>query len=141
MKPFISINFFGFINYLIAFTLMASPWLFGFYRGAAFFLPLLFGWVQLLMAIFSKNKYGFLKAFPIPMHCFLNVIGGFILFTSPFLYGYYATTVFLPQLFLGLLVFFLGIFTKNSPLTDEPHHVFRDGGLTTTADLDEPMAS
>jgi hypothetical protein len=141
MKPFISTSFFGLINYVIALTLMASPWLFGFDRGAAFFLPLVFGWLQLIMAIFSRNKFGFLKAFPVSMHCFLDVVGGFILATSPFIYGYYATTVFIPQLLLGSLVVFLGIFTKKSPLTDEPQHVFRDGLLNSTADLDEPMAN
>jgi hypothetical protein len=140
MKPFISTSFFGFINYAIALTLMASPWLFGFSRGAAFFLPLVFGWLQLIMAIFSNNRFGFIKQFPVAMHCFLDVVGGFILLVSPFLYGYYATTVFLPQLLLGTLVFFLGIFTKKSPLTDEPQHVFRDGLLGSTVDLDEPMA-
>jgi len=140
MKPFISTSFFGFINYLIAITLMASPWLFGFDRGAAFFLPLVFGWLQLIMAIFSKNKYGFMNVFPVPMHCFLDVVGGFILMTSPFIYGYYATTVFAPQLLLGALIVFLGIFTKRSPLTDEPTHVFRDG-LANIGDLDEPMAN
>lgn len=139
MKPFISTSVFGLLNYAVALTLMASPWLFGFSRGAAFFLPLVFGWLQLIMAIFSKNRFGFLNVFPVSMHCFLDVVGGFILTTSPFIYGYYATTVWVPQFLLGALVVILGIFTKKSPLTDEPEHVFRDG-LGNIADLDEPMA-
>ncbi|HTD99347.1 MAG TPA: hypothetical protein VK668_08660 [Mucilaginibacter sp.] len=139
MKPFISTSFFGFLSYVVAITLMASPWLFGFSRGAAFFLPLVFGWLQLIMAIFSKNQFGFLKVFPVPMHCFLNVVGGFILATSPFIYGYYTHDVFVPQLLLGSLAVLMGIFTKKSPLTDEPEHVFRDG-LSSIADIDEPMA-
>jgi hypothetical protein len=135
MKPFISNSFFGFFNYIVALTLMASPWLFGFDRGAAFFLPLVFGWLQLIMAIFSKNKFGFMNIFPIATHCFFDVLGGFILAMSPFIYGYHTSTVWLPQFVLGLLVVFLGLFTQKSPFTDEPNHVFRDGLLGSTDDI------
>lgn len=140
MKPFIPTAFYGFLNYAIALTLIASPWLFGFYHvgGASFFLPLVFGWLQLIMAIFSKHEFGFIKVFPVPMHCFIDVVGGSFLLASPFVYDY-SSHVFLPQLLLGSLVFLLGIFTKKSPFTDEPEHVFRDG-LSNTTDLDEPMA-
>mgnify|MGYP001552564166 FL=1 len=140
MKPFISTSTYGFLNYVLALTLMASPWLFDFYhfRGASFFLPLVFGWLQLLMAIFGRHKFGFLKAFPVSMHCFIDIVGGSFLMVSPFLYGYY-THVFWPQLLLGGLVFFLGVFTKTSPLIDEPQHVFRDGLIEHISDVDEPM--
>jgi hypothetical protein len=142
MKPFISTSTFGFLNYVIAITLMSSPWLFGFYHvgGASFFLPVVFGWLQLIMAIFSKNKFGFMYVFPVPMHCFIDVVGGSFLLASPFVYAY-SSHVFWPQLLLGSLVFFLGIFTKTSPFTDEPGHVFKDGLLNDTTDLDEPMAN
>ncbi len=138
MKPFISTSLFGLLNYVVAISLMASPWLFGFNHGAAFFLPLVFGWLQLIMAIFSDNKFGFVKQFPVPMHCFIDVIGGSFLLASPFVYDYSSQVVW-PQLILGSLVFFMGIFTKKSPLTDEPQHVFKDG-LSNIADVDEPMA-
>lgn len=141
MKPFISTSVYGFLNYVLALTLMASPWLFGFYHvgGASFFLPLVFGWLQLLMAIFSLNKFGFMKVFPVPMHCFIDVIGGSFLLVSPFLYDY-SSKVFWPQLILGSLVFFLGVFTKTSPFTDAPQHVFKDGLMSHIGDIDEPMA-
>jgi hypothetical protein len=141
MKPFVPTAVYGFFNYAAALTLMASPWLFGFYHvgGASFFLPLVFGWLQLIMAIFSKHEWGFIKVFPVSMHCFLDVVGGFILLTSPWLYGY-APKVFWPQFLLGSLVFLLGIFTKSSPFTDEPSHVFRGGLIDSIGDIDEPMA-
>jgi hypothetical protein len=140
MKPFISTSVYGFLNYVIAITLMASPWLFGFSHvgGASFFLPLVFGWLQLIMAIFSKHQFGFMNVFPVSMHCFIDVVGGSFLLASPFVYDY-SSQVFWPQLILGALVFFLGVFTKTSSLTDEPVHVFRDG-LANLGDVDEPMA-
>ena|SRR5437879_4138646 len=139
MKPFISTSLFGLLNYVVAIFLMTSPWLFGFNHGAAFFLPLVFGWLQLIMAIFSDNKFGFVKQFPVPMHCFIDVVGGSFLLASPFVYDYSSHVVW-PQLILGALVFFMGIFTKKSPLTDEPQHVFKDGLLNNISDVDEPMA-
>ncbi|MDB5142770.1 MAG: hypothetical protein JWQ66_1483 [Mucilaginibacter sp.] len=141
MKPFISTSVYGFLNYVLAITLMSSPWLFGFSHvgGASFFLPLVFGWLQLIMAIFSKHRFGFMGVFPVSMHCFIDVVGGSFLMVSPFLYDY-SSHVFWPQLVLGGLVFFMGIFTKTSPLTDEPQHVFRDGLMGSTSDVDEPMA-
>ena len=139
MKPFISTSTYGFLNYVVAITLMVSPWLFGFSHvgGASFFLPLVFGWLQLIMAIFSKHKFGFLNVFPVPMHCFIDVVGGSFLLASPFVYGYaFSSGVFWPQLLLGGLIFFMGIFTKTSPFTDKPQHVFKDGLLNDTTDID-----
>ena len=140
MKPFISTSTYGFLNYVIAITLMSSPWLFGFSHvgGASLFLPVIFGWLQLIMAIFSKHKFGFMNVFPVSMHCFIDVVGGSFLMASPFVYAYSSHVVW-PQVLLGGLVFFLGIFTKQSPFTDVPEHVFGDGLTTSTSDIDEPM--
>jgi hypothetical protein len=141
MKPFISTSTYGFLNYVVAITLMSSPWLFGFSHvgGASFFLPLIFGWLQLIMAIFGKHKFGFMKVFPVSMHCFIDAVGGSFLLASPFVYAY-SSHVFLPQLLLGGLVFFLGVFTRSSPFTDEPEHIFGDGLTGSKSDVDEPMA-
>jgi hypothetical protein len=140
MKPFISTKVYGFLNYVLALTLMASPWLFHFadLGRAALFLPLIFGWLQLIMAIFSRHEWGFIKVFPVSMHCFLDVIGGSFLLASPWVYGY-ASHIFAPQLILGSIAFLLGIFTVTSPITDEPLHVFKDGLLENTGDIDEIM--
>jgi hypothetical protein len=140
MKPFISTKVYGFLNYVLALTLMTSPWLFGFIHvgKASLFLPLIFGWLQLIMAIFSRHEFGFIKVFPVSMHCFIDVVGGSFLLASPWIYGY-SDQVFWPQLILGSIVFLLGIFTETSPVTDEPGHVFKDGLLENTSDVDEIM--
>lgn len=137
MKPFVSTSTYGFLNWVVAITLMSSPWLFGFSHvgGASFFLPVIFGWLQLIMAIFSKHKFGIMNVFPIPMHCFIDVIGGSFLMASPWVYAY-SDHVFWPQFLIGGLIFFLGVFTKTSPITDEPNHVFKDGLLGDTADIE-----
>jgi hypothetical protein len=140
MKPFVSTAVYGFCNYALGLIMLTSPWLFGFSHahGAGILLPIYLGWLQLIMAIFGKHELGFIKVFPVSMHCFLDLIVGGFLAASPFLYGYYHG-VFIPQLLFGLILLFLGVFTKHSPLTDEPAHVFKDGLMEHLDDVDEPM--
>lgn len=132
MKGFISTTFFGFFGYILALTTMSSPWLFGFWHvgGASLFIPLLFGWFHLIMCIFSNTKAGMLGVFPIQMHCVLNVLSGFILLVSPFLYGF-CDRVYLPHLILGGLIFLMGLGVKNSPFINKPHQMLKEGGMTS----------
>ena len=136
MKPFIPTAFYGVLNYIIAFTLIASPWLFGLkdVSSAAFLMPLYIGWLQLIMAIFVNNETGFVKQFPMRIHLALDVAMGFILAVSPWLYTF-STKAFWPELLIGGLLFFLGIFTKKSPFTTERHPEARGGFLTSVDSL------
>jgi len=85
MKPFISTKFYGFLNYILALTLIASPWLFNFtdVSSAALLMPIYLGWLQLIMAVFADNETGFVKQFPMQMHLVLDVFMGFLLMVSP----------------------------------------------------------
>jgi hypothetical protein len=140
MKPFISTAFYGVLNYIIALTLIGSPWFFGLkdVSSAAFLMPLYIGWLQLIMAIFANNETGFIKQFPMRIHLALDVAMGFILAVSPWLYTFSTKnsgTAFWPALLLGGLLFFLGIFTKKSPYTTERHPEARGGFLTSVDSL------
>lgn len=133
MKGSISTTFFGYFSYIIALVTMSSPWLFGFVHvsAAALFIPLLFGWFQLIMAIFSNTKAGMVGIFPIQMHCVLNVLSGSILFISPLLYGF-CSGVWAPHVILGGLLMLAGILVKNSPLTNAPHEMLPEAGIEST---------
>src|SRR3569623_468983 len=140
MKSFISPKVYGFFNYALGIVMILSPWLFGFQHqhGASILLPLYLGWLQLIMAIFSKHEWGFIKVFPVSMHCFIDAIVGSFLLLSPFLYGYY-NEIFLPQLSFGLILLLLGVFVQGSPLTSAQTHVFKDVLMEHTGDVDEPI--
>lgn len=105
------------LDYVGGIMIASSPWLFGFARlgGAAVFVPVLIGCLQLVMAIFSNHELGVFKVFPMQLHLVLDMFAGFILIVLPFLYGFYHL-VFLPHLLLGLLSLTSGIFTQHSPL-------------------------
>ncbi|MDB4902622.1 MAG: hypothetical protein JWQ63_1903 [Mucilaginibacter sp.] len=133
MKPFIPTAFYGVLNYILSLTLIASPWLFGYsdVSSAALLLPIYIGWLQLIMAIFVDNETGFVKQFPMQMHLVLDVVMGFIIMVSPWLWDF-SSKVFLPQLLMGLLLFCLGLFTKKSPFTTKAHHSAPEGVYTST---------
>jgi hypothetical protein len=133
MKPFISTAFYGGLNYILALALIASPWLFGLLNisSAALLIPIYIGWLQLIMAIFVDTEAGFIKQFPIQIHLVLDVVMGFFLLVSPWLYTF-SSKAFWPELLLGGLLFFLGIFTKKSPFLTKPHLAATEGQLTST---------
>lgn len=145
MKPFISTAFYGVLNYILALTMIASPWLFDLVgvSSGALFLPIYIGWLQLIMAIFTNIETGFIKQLPIRIKLVFDVLMGFVLWISPFLYGFAFDSVraggktfkgvFWPELFLGGLLFIMGLFTKKSPFTTRvPAH--QAEGLVTSTD-------
>lgn len=136
MKPFISTGFYGVLNYIIALTLIAAPWLFNLIdithvSSAAIFIPMYIGWLQLIMAIFADNAASPIQKFPMEMHLTLDVVMGFFLAVSPWLYNF-ASKIFWPELLFGGILFFLGIFTHKSPFTTTRHPSLSKGGFTST---------
>ena len=139
MKPFISTKFYGVFIYILSLTLIASPWLFNLVdiSSAALLLPIYIGWLQLIMSIFVDTEVGFIRQFPIQMHLAVDVVMGFILAVSPWLYSFASANTmhqgaFWPELILGGLLIFLGFFTKKSPFLTAPHHAAPEGQITST---------
>jgi len=120
MKPFISSSFHGVLDYLTSAVLIASPWLFHFDQvgGGALFIPLYFGSLTMILTFFTKHPMGVIKQVPVELHLSLDVLVGFFILVSPFLYGF-CSKVFLPHLILGLILFLSGIFTEGSPFTTQ----------------------
>ncbi|TSJ43912.1 hypothetical protein FO440_06925 [Mucilaginibacter corticis] len=140
MKPFISRSLYGFLNYSIALLLLVSPWLFKFSHvtiAAGLLMPLLMGWLQLIMSIFSDNPLGFnkLKVFPMQMQNFVDVLMGSFLLALPWTYAF-SGQVFLPHFILGLALLLKGIFAVESPFLTRPHRTLPEGGISSTDSLE-----
>lgn len=141
MKPFISTTAYGIINYIIAALLLSSrlPETFNLthFGGAALFIPILMGAFLSYIAIFSDNKVGFIKVFPMQMSLVLAMFAGFLLVVSPWLYDFASANtknegVFLPHVIIGAVLLFCSIFTQNSPFLTKPHKPLREAGITST---------
>src|ERR1700744_2659236 len=137
MKPFISTTMYGVINWVCALLLIASPWLFNFaqYGGGALLMPILLGWLQLIMAIFSDNPLGFIKIFSMQMHNVLDVLVGSFLMCMPFTYAF-SDKVFWPHLIFGALLCINGIFVHKSPFLVRSTEHLPEGGFTSTDSLE-----
>jgi len=120
MKSFIPTKFHAVLDYVGGILITASPWIFGFYQvgGAAFFIPVVFGLLQMVMVIFTNHEGGLIKVMPLQLHLFIDMMVGFILIISPFLYNFYPF-VFLPHVLLGLLSLSAALFTHQSPFLDK----------------------
>lgn len=117
LKGFISTRALGILDYLVALVLIGSQWIFGFSKidnAAALFLPIFFGALTLVMAIFTNYEASFIKIFPLQLHLILDMVAGFVLLVSPFLWGF-AGSVWLPHVLLGLLLMVMAIYTTKSP--------------------------
>lgn len=139
MKPFISTTTYGFINYIGALTLLSSPYTFDLIHvgGAALFIPILMGAFLLYIAIFSDNKVGFIKIFPMQMSLFLAMFAGFALIAGPFFYGFaFDKGVYLPHVVIGAMLSLCALFTQNSPFTTKPHEQLPEAGITSTDALE-----
>lgn len=137
MKPFISRTAYGFLNYILVALLLSSPWLFGFsdmrnIATSAFWMPLLIGWLQLIMSMFSESPtgFGFLKVFPMQMQNCIDVLMGSFLLALPWTYAF-SSHVFLPHLLLGLALTIKGIFAVESPFLTKPHRALPEAGISS----------
>jgi len=137
MKPFISTTFYGVANYIVAILLIASPWIFDFaqYGGAPLFMPILIGWLQLIMAIFSRNPVGIINIFPMQMHNCLDVLTGTFLLALPWTYDF-AGKVWAPHFVFGLILTIMGIFVSKSPFLTRPDRSLPEAGLTSIDSLE-----
>jgi hypothetical protein len=119
MRAFISTKVHGMLDYMSGVLILASPWLFGFAHlgGAPLFIPVVFGSLQLLMVVFTNHELGIIKVIPIQLHLVVDMLMGFFMMVSPFLYDFHPFVVW-PHLLLGALLFGAGLFTYPSPFLD-----------------------
>jgi hypothetical protein len=119
MKTFIPSGAHAVLDYVGGLLITTLPFITGAYRfnSAALFIPLLFGSMQMIMTIFTEHQGGFIKVFPLQLHLALDMLVGFLLIVSPFLYGFYVIT-WVPYVLLGLLSFSAALFTRRSPFID-----------------------
>jgi hypothetical protein len=106
----------GVIDYLWGIALMASPWLFGFADvAAATWVAIVFGAGAILYSAFTAYELGFVKILPMSMHLILDGLGGAVLATSPFLFGF-ADRVLWPHVLFGLFSIVACFVTRLEPI-------------------------
>jgi len=134
MKPFISTSFYGVFKYFFGAFMIAAPWIFGIadVASAALLIPIYFGWLQLIMNVFADTSASPLRKFPIQMNMVVDMVMGFFILCSPYVYGFgMRNNVYLPEILIGGVLIILALFTHKSPFTTGVHKTVREGQLTS----------
>lgn len=111
----ISTKVHGYLDYSLALLLIASPWLFGFYRGdreSGVLIALGVG--TILYSLITDYELGLAKALSMKTHLALDLIAGVVLAASPWLFDF-SETIFLPHLIFGLGEIAAVMMTKPIP--------------------------
>ena len=105
----------GVIDYLWGIALMASPWLFGFASGgAAQWTAVLFGAGAILYSLVTVYELSAVRIIPMSLHLLLDGVGGAVLATSPWLFGFSGEVVW-PHLLFGLFSVVASLVSRTDP--------------------------
>jgi hypothetical protein len=115
-----STRFHGYVDYLAAIALIASPYVFRFADGSpAQWIPILLGLFVAAYSIVTRYELGAVPLLSMPTHLTLDVLGGIFLAASPWLFGF-ADRVYLPHLLFGLGEIVIATLTSHKPQFVEP---------------------
>ncbi len=109
---FIPTKIHGFLDYLIAFILIITPWVIGFNNAAAQAVFLGAGAILLITSFTTRYEPGFLSIIPMPLNLTLDAFIGIVLAASPWILGF-AHQVNRPHLLMGALLILISLFTKK----------------------------
>lgn len=112
---FIATKVHGFIDYIVGILLIALPWIIGLDPSAPQGgVPIALGIMALVYSIFTKYELGLIRVIPMYLHLTLDIVSGFILAISPWLFGF-SEEVFLPHLIVGLFEIVAALVTRTTP--------------------------
>ena len=112
----------GYLDYLMGVLLIASPWIFDFYRGGAeTWVPVVLGAGTIVYSLLTDYELGAYPMISMRTHLLLDMIGGIVLAVSPWLFGF-ADYIWGPHLILGLAEICAVLMTKRVPTTERRTH-------------------
>jgi hypothetical protein len=105
----------GFLDYLVGALLLAAPWVLGFARGGAeTWVPVALGAGVIGYSLFTDYELGVVKRLQMPVHLWLDGIGGVLLAASPWIFDF-DRHVWIPHLAVGLFEVGTAFLTHTIP--------------------------
>jgi hypothetical protein len=105
----------GVLDYLLGAVLIAAPWLLGFASdGPQTWVPVAVGALGLAYSLFTDYELGVIRRIQMPVHLWLDALGGLALAISPWLFAF-DERVWLPHLVLGAMEIAVAFFTQTIP--------------------------
>ena len=119
ISRFIPTGVHAYFDYIGGIGLLASPFVFGFYRvgGAAVIIPMILGIGLILYSLLTNYELGIpgLKFIPMPLHLAFDLVASVFLAISPFLFGFInqAPHAWLPDIIAGVAVILLVLVSQT----------------------------
>lgn len=105
----------GILDYIVGVVLIIAPFIFDFATGgAAMWIPMLVGAATILYSLATNYECGAWPLLPMKAHLALDLLGGVLLSTSPWLFGF-ADFVVTPHVIFGVLEIGAALLTRTSP--------------------------
>ncbi len=118
----------GFLDYLMGAALIVVPLAFDFGAGPQTWLPVLMGGGVIIYSLLTNYELGVVPLFGMTAHLMMDGLGGLLLASSPWLFGFY-WEIWIPHLLFGLAAVAAAIFTRTQPA----HMAQRASGLKAPA--------
>jgi hypothetical protein len=107
----------GIIDYVSGLILILTPVIFGFAEltGAPVLIPRILGVTIIIMSLLTRYEVGLVTLISFRIHLAIDYIGGFILATSPWFFGFSSLSknVWLPHLFAGIILFAIALISET----------------------------
>ncbi|WP_343674286.1 hypothetical protein [Chitinophaga sp.] len=115
---FINTKLHGILDYLFSILLVVVPLvLFGTAnKGGEVWVPLTLGAITLLYSLLTDYEFGIYRKIKMSAHLTLDVLGGMILMTSPWVFDFWETS-WIPYVLAGLLEIGVGSYTQVHSLS------------------------
>lgn len=105
----------GILDYLVSVILIVTPWLLGFNGpNTATYILVALGIVAIMYSLITNYEWGAVRVLSMPMHLMLDLVSGFLLAISPWLFGF-SKYIYLPHLLLGILEILVSLMTDPIP--------------------------
>jgi hypothetical protein len=118
----------GWLDYLVAVLLIASPWLFDFSRGGSeTWIFVILGIGTILYSLLTDYELGLSPQLTMRTHLVLDTINGLLLLSSPWLFDF-EDYVWQPHLFIGLTELLVVFFSKQVPSAERKKQLYQSSG-------------
>lgn len=105
----------GVVDYTVGALLLAAPWVLGFTRGGAeTWVPVVLGAAVLVYSALTDYELGLLRRLQMPIHLWMDAIGGVLLAVSPWLFAF-DDHVWIPHLVIGIGEVIVAFLTDTIP--------------------------
>src|SRR4030095_1656527 len=109
---FISLRMHGVIDYILSILLIASPWLFNYYRdGTETWFPVVLGLLAIIIDLMTDYDYSMVRTITPQNNLILDFLSGVLLAASPWIFGF-NEYIFMPHVVFGTFQVLLSLTTE-----------------------------